>query len=101
MFIVSGLILTISVGAVMSLIFTSGMKDGWKKVIVSIIIAFIIGFGINGLITIEQESYNNAWNNGQCECGTEWTLVDIERSRYGKKFYYYQCDNCKKVIEIK
>ena len=101
MFIVAGLILTVSIGAFMSLLLTSEMKDGWKRNIISVIIALIVGFGISGLLMIEQEGYDKAWNNGHCECGTEWTLVDVERTRHGGKFYYYQCNDCKKIIEIK
>ena len=39
-----------------------------------------------------------AWNNGHCECGTEWELVNIEHFRNSGELYYYDCNNCGTVI---
>ena len=64
MFVVVGLIMSVTVGGFMSLMFTSGMKDGWKKVIVAIIVALAIGFGISGLFALERKGDEMAWNNG-------------------------------------
>lgn len=100
MFIVAGLFLTVSIGGFMSLIFTSGMKDGWKKYLVGTILAFAVGFGIAGIIMLECETDKAIWNNGNCSCGYEWELIDIERTRHGSTFYYYGCDNCGKVVEL-
>ena len=98
MFVVVGLIMSVSVGGFMSLMFTSGMKDGWKKVVVAIIVALAIGFGISGLFALERKGDEMAWNNGHCECGTEWGLVDVEHLKNSGELYYYGCDNCGNVI---
>ena len=98
MFVVVGLIMSVSVGGFMSLMFTSGMKDGWKKAVVAIIVALAIGFGISGLFALERKGDEMAWNNGHCECGTEWGLVDVEHLKNSGELYYYGCDNCGNVI---
>jgi hypothetical protein len=98
MFIVVGLFMSITVGGFLSMMFTSGMKDGWKKVVVAIIIAFAIGFGVSGLFALERKGDEMAWNNGHCECGTEWELVDVEHLKNSGELYYYGCDNCGAVI---
>lgn len=98
MFVVVGLIMSISVGSFMSMIFTSGMRDSWKKVVVAIIISLMVGFGISGLFALEQKGDEMAWNGGHCECGTEWNLVNVERLRNSGELYYYNCDNCGNVI---
>ena len=99
MFVVIGLIMSISVGAFMSLMLTSGMKDGWKQVVVTIIVALAIGFGLSGLFALERKGDEMAWNGGHCECGAEWELVDIERLKNSGNLYYYGCDNCGDVIK--
>lgn len=101
MFIVMGLTMSIVVGAFMSLIITSGMRDGWKKNIVAIIIALAIGFGISGLLTLEEKGNVMVWNNGHCtECNGEWHLVDVVKSRTnGGTRYYWECENCYNVID--
>lgn len=89
-----GIIFTITLGAFMATIFTSGMKDGVAKVIISIIIALIIGFGAMGLLEFEYQGNSKRWNNGTCTtCGTTFELFDIEHSRNGGNTYYYKCEN--------
>ena len=53
MFIIGGVILTITLGAFMAMIFTSGMKNGIAKVIIGAVIASAIGFGLIGLVKLE------------------------------------------------
>lgn len=99
MFIVAGLITSVSVGAFMSLMFTGGMKDGWKKVVVSIIVSLAIGFGLSGLLTLERKGDEMVWNGGHCECGTEWELIDVEHLKNSGNVYFYNCDNCSNIIK--
>ena len=99
MFVVFGLIMSISVGGFMSLMFTSGMKDSWKKIIVAIIISLAVGFGISGLFALERKGDEMAWNGGHCGCNTEWELVNVEHLKNGGELYYYGCDNCGRIIK--
>lgn len=98
-FVITGVFMAVSVGAFMSLIFTSGMKDDWKRVVACIIISLAIGFGISGLFMLERKGDEMSWNNGHCECGTEWELVDVEHLKNSGELYYYGCDNCGTVIK--
>lgn len=101
MFVVVGLIMSVSVGGFMSLILTSGMRNGWKQVVVTIIIALVIGFGISGVCTLEEKGNVMVWNDGHCtECNGEWHLVDIVKSRKnGGSRYYWECENCYNTID--
>lgn len=92
--------MTIVVGLFMGAMFTSGMKDGWKRGIVTIIIALVIGFGIGGMLTAEHQGDVRAWNNGQCECGGEWELINIEHLRNSGELYYHECNTCGYVIRL-
>ena len=100
MFVVVGLLMSVTVGGFMSLMFTSGMKDGWKKVVVAIIVALAIGFGISGLFALERKGDEMAWNNGTCECGGEWDLIDVEHLKNSGELYYYECEDCGYVIRL-
>lgn len=94
MFIISGIILTITLGAFMAMIFTSGMKDGIAKVIIGIVLAFAVGFGVIGLFGLEYKGDTKRWNNGTCTtCGTAFELFDIEHHRNSGNTYYYKCEN--------
>lgn len=94
MFVIGGILFTITLGAFMAMIFTSGMKDGIAKVIVSIIIALIIGFGVTGLLELEYHGDFKKWNNGTCTtCGTTFELFDIEHCENTGNTYYYKCEN--------
>lgn len=101
MFVVTGLIMSVSVGGFMSLILTSSMRDGWKKVVVAIIISLAIGFGLSGLFALEEKANVMTWNNGHCtECNGKWHLVDVVKSgKNGGSRYYWECENCYNVID--
>ena len=100
LFIVNGVGMTFVVGGFMAMLITSGMKDGWKRVVVSIILAVAIGFGIGGLLTLEHMADVDSWNNGHCkECNGEWHLVDVEKGRNnGSTRYYWECEECYNLI---
>ena len=94
MFIIGGIILTITLGVFMSMIFTSGMKNGIAKVIIGTVLAFAIGFGVMGLFGLEYKGDAKRWNNGTCAtCGTAFELFDIEHHNSSGNTYYYKCEN--------
>ncbi len=98
-FIFTAVLMTITVGAFMALMFTSGMKDGWGRAIVAIIIAIAIGCGIAGMFALEYKGDEMAWNNGTCECGGEWDLVNVEHRKNSGNRYYWECEDCGHVIQ--
>lgn len=99
-FVIVGVLMTITAGVFFSLMFTSGMKSGLKKNIVSIILAVAIGLGISGLLCLEHAGDVANWNNGYCECGGEWKLIDVEHLRNSGELYYHGCDTCGYVIKL-
>ena len=39
------------------------------------------------------------WNNGQCKCGGQWELMEIESNPTSVLTeYFYTCDNCDTII---
>jgi hypothetical protein len=91
--ILLGLIMSITIGGMLALIATSGMKDGAPRVIITIILSLVIGFGIMFLLVEEQKSEVKKWNNGVCAiCHTKW---HFQSATYGKTSttYYYTCEN--------
>ena len=92
--IIGGIIFTVTLGAFMAMMFTSGMKDGIAKVIISTVIAFAIGFSVIGLIQLEYNGDAKRWNDGTCTiCGTAFKLFDIEHHNSSGNTYYYKCEN--------
>ncbi len=99
LFIITGITMTLVVGVFMSILLTSGMKDGWKRNIITVILAFAIGFSIGGLLTLEHITDEQTWNNGYCACGGEWELIDVEKGRRNSSTtYYYTCKECEHLI---
>lgn len=91
--IVSGFILTITVGAFLAMVFTSEMENNLGRLVLGVLIAFAIGFGIVGLIKLEYDFDAKRWNNGICStCGKSLELFDVEHHRTGDT-YYYKCEN--------
>lgn len=99
-FIIAGLILTVSVGAFFALIVTRSL-EGRKRVIIAIIIAFAVGFGLLKLLIVENEIDNKTWNNGVCiKCGGKYEFQSSSYRRSTDDKYYYKCKNCGYTIEL-
>lgn len=100
MFVVFGLLLSVSVGGFMAMIFTSGIRNKVINIITTIILALIIGFGLTSLLMLERTVDEQMFNNGYCECGGEWDLFDVEYRKNSGSLYFYKCGECKKVIRL-
>lgn len=50
-----------------------------------------------GAATLQEQTEAKQWNNGICTCEGHYQLFDIEKSKYGK-FYYYKCDKCNNIF---
>ena len=67
-------------------------------------LAFILILIFIGMVYQNNENEKNfqEWNNGKCSCGNAWRFFDVELwGSYGSSVYYYICDNCKNLLEIK
>ena len=41
------------------------------------------------------------WNDGRCECGGQWELMEIESNPKSiLTEYFYTCDNCDTIIRV-
>jgi ABC-type uncharacterized transport system permease subunit len=101
MFIIVGIIFTLTIGVFMGLIFTTNMKDSWIKSIIIIIIALIVGFSISTIFAQERKADEKKWNNGICkECNNDWTLVNVVYQKNSSNVYYWNCNKCKKIIKL-
>lgn len=99
--IVVGLIFTGIIGFFMSLLIVNAIDKfkGIARIIITVVLAVVIGFGIGGLFVINNHKKDMEYNNGNCACGGHYELFDIERSNFGIKHYYYKCDECSKLFE--
>ena len=87
------LVMSISVGALLALILTSGMDNGIPRVIVSIILALAIGFGFVFLMNEYRKYEEKRWNNGVCTiCNTEYHFQSAAKGK-SSTTYYYVCEN--------
>ncbi len=100
MFVVCGLLLTVSIGGVIAMILTSGVRNKIIKTITTIVLALVIGFGLTGLLFLEHKVDEQMFNGGYCQCGGEWDLFDVEYRKNSGSLYFYKCGECKKVIRL-
>lgn len=92
-FIITGLIMTICGGWLFGCMFTCKMKKPIPHFIVATIISLIVGFSIGGLLTFDNLSQKEKWNNGICaKCGEEWHFQSANKG-IGTPNYYYVCKN--------
>ena len=94
MFILGGLFLTVTLGALFALMFTNNIKNNIARLVIGIIIAFITGYGAMCLISLDYKIDEKNYNNGICSiCNEKLDLFDIEYHRGSGDEYYYKCKN--------
>ena len=94
MFVFGGLLLSVALCALFAFIFTSNIENNVARLIIGIIVAFIIGYGVIYLISLDYKTDERNYNNGICSiCNEKLDLFDIEYHRgYGDE-YFYKCEN--------
>ena len=94
MFVFGGLLLTVTLGALFAFMFTSNIKNNIARLIIGVIVAFVIGYGVIYLISLDYKEDEKNYNNGICSiCNEKLDLFDIEYYRgYGNE-YFYKCKN--------
>ena len=102
LFIIYSLFFTITAGAFAALIYDgNSYRKGISKKIISIIIMLLVGCLLGGAFTLETAIEDDIWNDGiHSECGGNWELVDIERTRNGHDLSYYKCDKCDYIVRL-
>ena len=100
MFIILAVVFGLVVGGFLGMIFTVNSK-GWKKVCGLLITMVITGCVISGMFCAEKAGDEASWNNGVCpNCGIEWHFSNADHIRNGGTLYYWNCDNCGRVIKL-
>ena len=99
MFLLLSVVFTVVIGLFLGWMLTSSMH-GWKRVLVTLVIAICVGCGISAMFCAERNSDVKAWNNGFCECGCEWKFSNIEHLRNSGNLYCWYCEDCGRVIEL-
>jgi predicted RNA-binding Zn-ribbon protein involved in translation (DUF1610 family) len=101
MFVIVAVLMSITVGAFLSMCIISNTNlKGWKKAIIGIAISVAIGCAISEMFVLEAKSNQTAWNNGYCySCDTQWELVNVQKTR-GGMHYFYTCPNCGEIIDL-
>ena len=99
MFVFLAIIFTMVIGLFFGCMFTTSM-EGWKRVLVTLVIAVCVGCSMSAMFCAERNSDVKAWNNGYCECGCEWTFSNVEHLRNSGEVYYWFCEDCGKVIKL-
>ena len=104
-YIVCGVLLTISVGAMFGSLFTLTFFENAHVVIkwlIGSIIAVVIGFGIILGVAYNHTQEKKLWNNGYCiECGSPYRFTNADyNNKTSQTTYYYSCDSCGKVIAL-
>lgn len=98
MFIITAIIMTITIGLFIALITTNEIKKIATRVIAIILISSMVGCGIAGLFWLGHKFDEQSWNGGLCPCGEKWRLVNVEHKKNGGDLYYYTCDECNNTI---
>ena len=87
------LVMSISIGAFVALIVTSGMNDGMPRIITAIIISLAVGFGSVFFMNEHRKYEEKRWNNGFCTtCNAEWHFQSASKHK-SSTTYYYTCEN--------
>lgn len=67
-----------------------------KQLVAILIITLVVTIGG---VFLQVKMDDDIWNNGKCNCGTEWTFSNADHIK-NDTLYYYHCDNCGNVIEL-
>ena len=99
MFIITAIVMTLTIGLFVGGMFTSGMKNSAVRLTVTLIVASIIGTGIAGLFALETKMDEEQYNEGVCVyCDGNYKLTSVDHLKNGGELYYYSCNNCGDVI---
>ena len=98
--IIAGLLMGGFIGLPVGLIVSMGRDTWWGKVL-SFIICCSIFFGVGVLFGLEYDNDCDTFNNGICaQCGGEYRMSGVTKTRMGSETFYYTCQDCGYTIEI-
>lgn len=91
----------LTIGAFMALLWYSNFgRDVKGGKLIAVLIACAIGLGVTRLMFWDAENQRKIWNDGICvQCGGSMEFKSASRRRTDT-YYYFQCEDCKKIIEL-
>lgn len=100
MFLIVGLVIALTLGAIFIASFKDEIVKDFKKGCLIVAGILTVCFIISGLFVGHYNFQHSEYNNGQCkECGGEYELFDIEHVKYTKR-YYYKCERCDNILKL-
>lgn len=99
-FLICFLIFGLVIGGFVGFLWQGLFTKWYTKLAVVLSCICIFGLVSSIGITNQAKADIDSWNNGYCQCGTHWKLVDIVYAKFDGYSYYYQCDNCFNIIRI-
>lgn len=100
-YVLGGIITGATVGLFIGAMVTMSL-NGIKRGIVMTIVAALIGAGFTFMIYTEDSVDSEMWNNGICtDCSGHMEFISASGAKSTNRIYYYKCDNCNNVIELK
>lgn len=103
MFITASLFCACTIGLFIGMLFhfSEHIENKVLSVFVSIAIACAVGVILGGLITLDFKGKEERYNNGICtECQGELDLISVNRTKNGTETYYYECEDCGKIVRV-
>lgn len=93
---------SITVGAFFAMLwYANSSVTGKGKGAIAILMALAIGLGVARLMFWDAENQRKIWNDGICvQCGGQMEFINASRIRAGTTYYYFQCEDCRKIIEL-
>ena len=81
--------------------FCIGGIDKWWRVVIAYVLGIVISFALVYTIQGQHQGDLKRYNNGVCtECQGTLEFVTASKSRWGDTTYYYQCDQCGRILEF-
>lgn len=89
------------IGAFMALLWYSNFgRDVKGGKLIAVLITCAIGLGVARLMFWDAENQRKIWNDGICaHCGGQMEFTNASRVR-ADTYYYFQCEDCKNIIEL-
>lgn len=84
----------VCIGGVVS----TGCNTKLKSFLCFVMVGFIVTVLLAGMMTLEHAGDERVWNDGHCECGGEWHLVNVSRYK-NTTAYYWECEECLSIID--
>lgn len=64
------------------------------------LVCIVLWFVVMGTLYLQELSNVKKWNNGQCNCGSSWNFIEMDKNISGIIIRHYSCSKCENQIEI-